>query len=316
MNENTKVEHDQIMDDKDIVPATRKTKKLNWGNASFLTLLPLAAFLSVSFYIYHQGIIWQDIALFVVLYTMAGLGVTAGYHRYYAHRAFECNKLMQFLFLVFGAAALENSLLCWASDHRIHHRYVDKEKDPYNIKKGFFWAHMGWIFFDEREGRTFSNANDLTKDKLVMWQHKYYLPIAIIAGFGIPMLIGLAYGRPWGGLIWGGLIRQFFTHHSTFLINSAAHWFGKRPYSQANTARDSWWLALFSFGEGFHNFHHAFPSDYRNGVRWYHWDPTKWLIRSMSYVKMTWGLRRTPWMTLEKMKKDLEVSQYKQQTGE
>lgn len=304
--EKIEVEHDQLMDEKDLVPATRNEKKFNWLNAGFLTLLPVVAFVSVGFYIYQEGIQWIDVILFLVFYMLTGLSITGGYHRYYAHRAFECNKLSQFFFLFFGAGAFQNSVLCWASDHRIHHRYVDKEKDPYNINKGFFWAHMGWIFFDEWGGRSFSNANDLKKDKLVMWQHKYYLPIAVFAGFGVPMLIGLAFDRPWGGLIWGGLVRQFFTHHSTFLINSAAHWFGKRPYSEANTARDSWWLAVLSFGEGYHNFHHAFPSDYRNGVRWYQWDPTKWMIGSMSVFKMSWGLRRTSEQTLEQAKSKLK----------
>ncbi len=272
-------------------------RRFNWINASVLTLLPIAAFLSVSFYIYYQGIHWVDVAILALMYSGIGLAITGGYHRFYAHRAYDCHPIVQCLFLTFGAAALENSVLCWASDHRRHHRYVDHDEDPYNITKGFFWAHMGWIFFDTHSNASdsrFENAHDLKKDKFVLWQHKYYLPLAVFFGFGVPMILGWAVGQTWGGLIWGGLIRQFLTHHTTFLINSAAHWFGKRPYSKQNTARDSWWLAIFSFGEGFHNFHHAFPSDYRNGIRWYHWDPTKWVIRALSWIKLSWGLRKTP----------------------
>lgn len=279
---------------------TEKKMKINWMNTSFLTAMPVFAVAGVIYYIYNFGIHWSDIAILVFMYMATGLGVTGGYHRCFSHRAYECHPIIQFFLLIFGAAALENSTLCWSADHRRHHRHVDHDEDPYNINKGFFWAHMGWIFFDNRDeyGDRFDNVEDLKKNKLVMWQHKYYLTIAIAVGFGLPMLISGFFGRPMAGLIWGGLIRQVLTHHSTFLINSAAHVFGKRPFSTENTARDSWWLAFFSFGEGYHNFHHAFPSDYRNGIKWYHWDPTKWMIRSLSYAKLSWGLRKTPRQTI------------------
>jgi stearoyl-CoA desaturase (delta-9 desaturase) len=195
---------------------------------------------------------------------------------------------------VFGAGALQNSALKWSSDHRYHHRFVDKESDPYNINRGFFYAHMGWIFYKDPEERSFDNIRDLLKDPLILWQDKYYLPIAILSGFVLPTYIGYLFGYAFGGFLFGGLFRSVFVHHGTFLINSMAHVLGSQPYSTKVTARDSWITALFSNGEGFHNFHHVFANDYRNGIAWYHWDPSKWLIWSLDKVGLSSNLTRTP----------------------
>lgn len=268
-------------------------KSPNWINISVLVLTPLLAMSLLPWHAVSYGIEWMDVANFVFFYTVIGLSITAGYHRYLAHRAYECHPILQFLFLFFGAGALQNSALNWVSDHRYHHRHVDSEEDPYNIQKGFFWAHMGWVFFDKPVSSTrFDNVRDLSKQRLIQWQNKYYIPIAVVSGFVLPTLLGACFGRPLAGLLWGGLLRLVVGHHTTFLINSAAHFFGKQPHSDAHSARDSWWLGFFSFGEGYHNFHHTYPSDYRNGVAWYHWDLTKWLIRGLSIVGLTSQLRR------------------------
>jgi stearoyl-CoA desaturase (delta-9 desaturase) len=195
---------------------------------------------------------------------------------------------------LFGAATFQNSVLVWAADHREHHRHVDREGDPYNIGKGFFWAHIGWMFYSPLTKDDFSSVKDLLKDKMVVLQHRYYLLISPLMGFGFPLVIGALYGRPMAGLLWGGLARVVFGHHTTFLINSAAHMFGSRPYSKETSARDFWLLAFFTYGEGFHNFHHAFASDYRNGVRWFQWDPSKWTIWVLSKVGLTSRLQRVP----------------------
>jgi stearoyl-CoA desaturase (delta-9 desaturase) len=267
--------------------------KFHWLNAFVITLTPPAAVIACFLYIRMSGFQGTDLLPFFLMYALTGTAITAGYHRYYAHRAFECRSAVKFLMLIFGAAALENSALSWVADHREHHRHTDREQDPYNIQKGFFWAHIGWIYFKHTEDRDFSNVKDLKKDALIQWQHKYYVPIALIVGLGVPFLIGLLFGRPWGGVIWGGLLRLVVVHHATFLINSAAHTFGTKPYSETTSARDSWWLPFFSFGEGYHNYHHAFPSDYRNGTAWYHWDTTKWVIRALALPGWTWNLRRS-----------------------
>jgi len=277
------------------IPAREK----NWVNIIFLTSLPIVTVIWLGLYTLHYGVRAYDLALFLFMYLISGISITFAYHRYYAHRAFELNPIIQFLVLLAGTAAIEGSVLCWAADHRRHHRYVDREEDPYNITKGFFWAHMGWIFFRARGDRElthrrFDHVADLKKNKLALWQHRYYTPLAIFMSFGLPTLLGLSYGRPVAGFLWGGAFRLIFTHHCTFLINSACHVFGTRPYSTKNSARDNWVLALLTFGEGYHNFHHAFPSDYRNGIAWYHWDPSKWIIKGLSLVGLSWDLHQTP----------------------
>jgi stearoyl-CoA desaturase (Delta-9 desaturase) len=278
--------------------------RFNWVNASVLTATPIAACVLATWYVLSQGFVWTDLVPFFAMYFLSGLAVTAGYHRYYAHRTYDCHPIVQALVLLFGAAALQNSALAWVSDHRSHHRHVDGDADPYNIQRGFLWAHIGWIFFeDPSRARVHSNVRDLERSRLVRLQARLYVPLALIVGLGLPFAIGLAFDRPWGGMLWGGLVRTVFVHHCTFLINSAAHFFGERPYSTEISARDNGWLALLSYGEGYHNFHHAFPSDYRNGIAWYHWDPTKWTIRSLSFAGLAWGLRRTPAAAIAKRRR-------------
>ena len=283
--------------------AVPKPGKVNWINVIVLTSTPLIAAVSLTLYVFHWGFSWGDFLNFAVMYVLCGMAITGGYHRYYAHRSYRCSAWVEVFYLAFGAAALQNSVLFWASDHRFHHRHVDKVHDPYNIRKGFWWAHIFWIFFEDAAGtRNFNNVPDLRKNRLVVLQDKLYVPLAILVGLGIPFLIGLAFGRPGGGLIWGGVLRLVFGHHCTFLINSAAHFFGKQPYSKANSARDSGWLAFFSYGEGYHNFHHTFPGDYRNGIAWYHWDPTKWMIQGFHRLGLASGLHRTSQMIIDSAK--------------
>ena len=265
-----------------------------WTNAAFLVASPTIMVLLFPLVIYRAGISWWDFGIFSFMIFTTGISLTVGYHRLFAHQSFETPAWIRATLLFFGAGCIENSALKWSSDHRYHHRFVDKEGDPYNINRGFFYAHMGWIFFGDPPGRTLDNAHDLRANRLVALQHKYYLPLCVFVGFGLPTLFGLAVGRPFAGFFWGGLFRVVFVQHLTFLINSACHSFGNRPYSTKHTARDCWWLALLTNGEGYHNFHHTFGSDYRNGVRWYHWDPSKWFIGLLASCGLARNLKRTP----------------------
>ena len=201
---------------------------------------------------------------------------------------------MRAFYLLFGAAAFQHSVLSWASDHRRHHKNIDEDADPYNIRKGFLWAHVGWLMFKQPNPEDFSNVPDLTADPMIRWQHRYYVPLAVTMGFVVPLAIGYTIGHPWGCLLWAGLFRTVIVHHSTFFVNSLAHTLGRRPYSIAVSARDSVVTALLTMGEGYHNFHHRFATDYRNGVRRHQWDPTKWLIRGLEAVGWAWALSRTP----------------------
>jgi stearoyl-CoA desaturase (delta-9 desaturase) len=266
----------------------------DWTNILFLTLSPVVGIAGTALYAARFGVVWWEPALCLALFFTIGLAIGSGYHRYFSHRAYECHPAVEAVMLFFGAMALQNSALQWSRDHREHHRFTDTDRDPYNIKRGFLWAHIFWIFYKQGPERNFDGVPDLMRNPRVMWQHRWSRAIGIGFGLGFPTLVGALFGRPLGGLLWGGFLRIVLIHHTTFFINSLAHMWGARPYSTQNTARDNWFLAFFTHGEGFHNFHHAFPSDFRNGIRWYHWDPNKWLIQSFRATRLARNLRVTP----------------------
>lgn len=244
-----------------------------------------------------------EIATCIFLIYFSGMSITAGYHRLWSHKAYDANPVVRFVLAVGGAMALQNSILHWCSDHRVHHKFVDQNgKDPYSAKRGFFFSHIGWMLRDYQAQRysDYSNCKDLQKDKIVMWQHNFYLPIVIATNFGIPMFLGWLNGDILGMLLLAGVFRLVLVHHVTFFINSLAHIWGKQPYTDKNTARDNGILAFFTFGEGYHNYHHIFEYDYRNGIKWWQFDPTKWLIRALSLVGLTKNLRRCPEERIEK----------------
>ncbi len=296
-----------LLDRTSTVTATKRS--LDPVNIAFLTVTPVIAFLGTALYVRYNGVRAADIAIFAVMYLLSGLSITAGYHRYFSHKTYECSKLLQLFYLIFGAAAFENTALRWSSDHRYHHQFVDQEEDPYNILKGGFYAHMGWIFLKNPRPRAvrFQNIPDLLKNRLAVWQDKYYLPIGIAAGFLLPTLAGLAFGRPVAGLLWGGFLRVVLVQHMTFLINSAAHLYGTKPYSLDNTARDNAWLGVVTFGEGYHNFHHKFPADYRNGLRLHQFDMTKWWLLAMRPLGLVSNLKRTPETHIVKARLEVEL---------
>lgn len=269
--------------------------KLAWPAVLFLTLSPILATVLLVLDVANYATIPTGLWVFFLFYFVAGsMGISGGYHRLYSHRAFDAHWVVRLIYLLFGSANLENSALKWCSDHRRHHKEIDTPKDPYNINQGFFYAHMGWIFYkDTPEALDFKDT-DLTRDPLIQWQYRNFMPIAIFMGFAVPTLVGAAFGNAWAGFVFGGLLRIVISHHSTFLVNSACHYFGYQTYSDQNTSRDSWFLALLTYGEGYHNFHHHFQFDYRNGVRWFHWDPTKWTVRALSWIGLTGNLKMAP----------------------
>lgn len=266
---------------------------ISWGNTAFLVGGPLATAILIPVELSLHGWNWGIAAFTVVFAVLSSFGITGGYHRLFAHKSYEARPWVRVAYLLLGASAIQNSALRWCSDHRFHHRFVDTDKDPYNIKRGFFYAHMGWIFLKGSPSEAVAPPPDLAKDPLIQWQHRNYLLLAVLTAGVFPALVGAALGSALGGFVFGGLFRIVFTQHCTFLINSACHMFGNQPYSDRNTARDSWLMAFFSYGEGYHNFHHAFEYDYRNGVRWYQWDPTKWLIGALAALGQVSDLRRT-----------------------
>jgi stearoyl-CoA desaturase (delta-9 desaturase) len=198
--------------------------------------------------------------------------------------------------LIFGACAFENSVLHWASDHRRHHKHTDHDEDPYDITKGFFWAHIGWILFKLDAEQPMDNVKDLRRDPLVRFQDKFYVLIAFVAGLIFPAVVGyFAMGGMVGalaGFLIVGALRVVLVQQSTFFINSLCHCVGNQPYSTRCSARDSWIMALVTYGEGYHNYHHEFQHDYRNGVKPWNFDPTKWSIMLLHKLGLVSDLRR------------------------
>jgi stearoyl-CoA desaturase (delta-9 desaturase) len=267
-----------------------------WATTLMFAATFLAALVLVPWYGLTHGFSIGAWVLFVVFLYANGMSITGGYHRLWAHKAYDAHWTVRVAYLIFGTMALQNSVFAWASGHRIHHLNVDDvDEDPYSIKRGFWFAHIGWMIRDYPSGRKdFSNIPDLRRDPMLAFQHRYYVPLTLVANFGIPLAAGWLIGDVWGTFILAGVLRLVVSHHVTFFINSLAHMWGSRPYTEENSARDNPVLAFFTYGEGYHNYHHIFAHDYRNGVRWWQWDPTKWLISGLQFVGLTSRLKRTP----------------------
>jgi stearoyl-CoA desaturase (delta-9 desaturase) len=282
---------------------------LIWTNIAVFSLTMLAALVLVPWFgIVHGYSVaaWVSFALFLCV---SELSITAGYHRLWAHRAFDAHWSVRLAFMVFGSMAVQNDVLIWASNHRSHHSFVDDpERDPYCAKRGLWFSHIGWMLRDYPSGHTtFANARDLQRDPIVMFQHRFYLPLVLATNFGLTLLFGWLAGDLWGVFLLGGLLRLVVSHHFTFFINSLAHFWGKQPYTDRNTARDNGVLAVLTFGEGYHNFHHLYGSDYRNGVRWWQWDPTKWLIRSLAALGLVRNLKRVPDVMIQRARLTMQM---------
>lgn len=242
---------------------------------------------------FYYGFSLFDWTVFAILYAVTGLGITVGYHRLISHRSFDCHPWVKAGLLVAGGWALQNSALLWCADHIRHHARTDQEEDPYNASKGFWHSHCGWLFY-ETPYREEKYERGLRKDPLVMWQHRYYFPI-VASGLLLPLGLGLAYGG-WQGAVGcfllAGVGRTFMVLNSTFTINSLCHLWGSQPHGTQDSSRDSWLVSLISFGEGYHNYHHTYARDYRNGPKWYNFDPSKWIIYALSLVGLATNLRR------------------------
>jgi stearoyl-CoA desaturase (delta-9 desaturase) len=269
--------------------------RVNWFTSSFLIITFFVAIIGAPLYIINFGLDPFFVGLFLFYFTTTAMGITLGYHRLFSHRAFKAKTPVKLATLIFGACAFEDSALDWSSDHRNHHKHTDDDhEDPYSISRGFFWAHMGWIFF-KLYPRELENVPDLKKDKLVMWQHRNHYRIGILVGFVIPALLGYLHSGAigaLGGFLIVGITRVVAVQHCTFLINSLCHTMGSQPYSSKGSARDSLLMAFFTFGEGYHNFHHTFQHDYRNGIKPWQWDPTKWTIWTLSKLGLVEDLRQ------------------------
>jgi stearoyl-CoA desaturase (Delta-9 desaturase) len=282
--------------------ATADKPRLLWANVLMFVLTLAASLTIVPWYGFTFGYSMAAWVWFAVLLYANGLAITGGYHRLWSHRTYDSHWSLRFIYMILGAMALQNSVLVWASGHRMHHQYVDDaDRDPYSASRGLWFSHIGWMLRRYPSGEVdFANVRDLQKDPLVAFQHRYYYPLAIGLNVLVPLALGWLHGDLWGVFLLAGVLRLVVSHHFTFLINSVAHAYGRQPYTDENSARDNGWLAVLTYGEGYHNFHHQFAHDYRNGIHWWQWDPSKWIICSLSWIGVTRRLKRTPDVAIQR----------------
>lgn len=274
-------------------------KCFNTGISTFLTIYQVLFVLSLPFYLYFFQVQGSVIATAIVLYFVTGISITGGYHRLYSHKCYKAHPIVEAIIVFFGTLATQGSIIRWSYDHRLHHAYVDTDRDPYSINKGFWYAHFLWLL---EKPRTIDPkvVSDLFDNKLLAFQHKHYLKLVIGLNALGCLIFSLLFSDFWGAfflITWG---RMFALHHSTWFINSLAHTWGDKPFSQEQSAVNNYIISFLTFGEGYHNYHHTFANDYRNGIRWYHFDPTKWVIWTLSKLGLASHLKEMDPATIKK----------------
>ena len=251
-------------------------------------LAPLAAF--------FVDVTWQDWVLCAVLYVGRMFCITAGYHRYFAHRTYKMGRVPQFLMAFGGTTALQKGPLWWASHHRIHHRYTDLDGDVHSPRDGFWWSHVGWILSTKYKDTDLDGIKDFAAYPELRWLERrnwigpWALALFCLAFFG------------WGGLLIGFFLSTVLLWHGTFLVNSMAHILGRRRYATADTSRNSFLIALITGGEGWHNNHHYLPSSIRQGFRWWEYDPTWYALKGLAALHIVRDLRNPPARLLDRAK--------------
>jgi fatty-acid desaturase len=248
-------------------------QKLNWLTTIVLILLHIGAVAAL--FVFS----WRVFAVTVFLYWMTiGLGISMGYHRLHTHRSYQIPRFLEYFFAVCGSLTLEGGPIFWVATHRLHHQKSDLPGDPHSPRDGAWWSHIGWILLGEtnhNNTRVLSKyAPDLAKDKFYVWLNNYHwVPLTVLGG------VLYAIGG-WPLFLWGGCLRVVVGLHSTWLVNSATHMWGRRRFETRDDSRNSWWVALLTFGEGWHNNHHAHPTSARHGLAWYEIDHS-WILISI-----------------------------------
>ncbi|CCF55909.1 hypothetical protein KAFR_0A04740 [Kazachstania africana CBS 2517] len=274
-------------------------KHLNWLNIILVIVIPLIGWMV---YFTNAVPLKRETFYFAIFYYgIGGLSITAGYHRLWSHRSYSAIWPLRLFFAFFGAASVEGSIKWWGHSHRIHHRYTDTKRDPYDARRGLFYSHMGWMILKPNpKYKARADISDLNDDWIVRFQHRHYIPIMVLSAFIVPSLVcGHFFDDYLGGFIYAGIIRVFMIQQATFCINSMAHYIGTQPFDDKRTPRDNWLTALVTFGEGYHNFHHEFPTDYRNAIKWYQYDPTKVFIYLSSIIGLSSNLKKFPQNAIE-----------------
>ena len=263
----------------------REQLGVNWANAVFLIVAHVAAIAALFFWS------WTAVISAVALYWVAGsLGIGMGYHRLLTHRAYKVPKPVEYFLAICGTLALEGGPIQWVVTHRIHHAHADRDGDPHTPRDGGWWAHIGWIMWGTAQNHDAATiaryAPDLIKDGYYRWLNRFYYVPLVLVGVALFVLGG------WGVLLWGVFLRVTVAYHATWLVNSATHLWGKTRFETDDDSRNSWWVALLSFGEGWHNNHHAHPTSARHGLHWYELDLNWMGIRALQLFGLAHSIRR------------------------
>jgi stearoyl-CoA desaturase (delta-9 desaturase) len=288
----------------DIEPVAHET--LDRFATGTVSVVPFLALGVVCWQVWAELLHWSDIAVFAILYVLTGFGVTVGFHRLFTHRAFATKRWLRGVLAALGSAAIEGPVISWVADHRKHHAFADQPGDPHSphVDHGVGWrgalrglahAHMGWLFLHTQRGARKRYAPDLIADPVVSFVDRTFLVWALGglgAAFGLGWLIGGTLTAAFTGLLWGGAVRLLVLHHVTFSINSLCHFFGRRRFDTGDESRNLAWLSLLSFGESWHNNHHAFPTSATHGLRWWEIDTSSLLIRGLERVGLAWDVVR------------------------
>jgi stearoyl-CoA desaturase (delta-9 desaturase) len=268
--------------------------------------LPLAALAVGVWHAWGGSLHWHDLVVTAIVYALTGAGITVGYHRLFTHRSFKTTRTLRAVFAVLGSMAVEGSVVEWVSTHRKHHDFSDEPGDPHSphadhapgwrgALRGLGHAHVGWMFRGKDMANPARYARDLLADRDLRFIGRTF-PLWVMAGLALPFGLGVALtGTVTGGLtglLWGGAVRIFLLHHATFSINSLCHFYGRRPFRTGDESRNLAWLAPITFGEAWHNNHHAFPTSARHGLGRRQPDPGAWLIAALERFHLAWDVVR------------------------
>jgi stearoyl-CoA desaturase (Delta-9 desaturase) len=288
----------------DVQPVANE--KLDRFLTGTITAIPFAALFVVGWQLWNEALHWGDLVVFAICYVLTGLGVTVGFHRHFTHRAFKAKPWLRGTLAIMGSAAIEGPVIAWVADHRKHHAFADVEGDPHSphvdhghgVKgalKGLLHAHVGWLFIHTHRGNKQRYAPDLIADPLIRWIDRTFVlwvGVGLLVPFGLGYLIGGTWQTALTGLLWGGAVRMLVVHHVTYSINSLCHFFGRQAFNTGDESRNLAWLAPFTFGEAWHNNHHAFPTSYEHGMRRWQFDPSRYVIRGLEKMGLVWDVVR------------------------
>jgi stearoyl-CoA desaturase (Delta-9 desaturase) len=288
----------------DVQPVSNET--LDRVLTGTITVIPFVALIFVGWQVWADLLFWSDLIVFAIMYVGTGLGITVGFHRLFTHRAFKTGKGVRATLAILGSAAIEGPIISWVADHRKHHAFSDRPGDPHSphvdhggglkgALRGLMHAHVGWLFIHTQRGRHERYAPDLLADPTIRWVSRWFFAWVIgglAMAFVLGWLIGGSLHTALTGLLWGGAVRMLVLHHATYSINSLCHFFGRRDYDTPDESRNLLWLSLFTFGESWHNNHHAFPTSAAHGLRWWQIDVSAVVIRLLERTGLAWDVIR------------------------